>query len=408
MHANSGYGIAMRNLLPRLKARGFEVGMQPNWGYDGGMMELEGIPMFPQGGGFSEYETAMNYIKQGYDFLITLYDQMVLTTLVDLVRKHGIQWVSWCMIDHVHFYPWDFDKFNAACYLVASSKWGLNELRNAGYEAKSTYIPLGVDTNLFKPRVGEGEGEVKKEKLREMLGFPNVDVLIGIAKMNKGDRTAYPYMLEGVKIFRDNNPDLKIGLYLHCDPSAPEGFPLDRITSILGLSDITRVADRYQYKIGYSTNQMVYMYNALDVLLNSTYSESFGLPIVEALACGVPVIGTRCSSITEMLEPVCPELLVDPIATVWAPFPVEYWLPDKYKIADCIEKAIARDPKRDREILSKYARENYDWDLVVVPKWVELLNWLPEYIDKECLEIPSPSKLLLERADKIKVWGNSS
>ena len=39
---------------------------------------------------------------------------------------------------------------------------------------------------------------------------------------------------------------------------------------------------------------------AIDVLFASTYAEGFGLPIIEAQACGTPVITTNASSMTEL------------------------------------------------------------------------------------------------------------
>jgi len=45
------------------------------------------------------------------------------------------------------------------------------------------------------------------------------------------------------------------------------------------------------------------VYNAMDVFVLPTMAEGFGLPIVEAQACGVPALATDFSS--------CPELLPD-------------------------------------------------------------------------------------------------
>ena len=42
--------------------------------------------------------------------------------------------------------------------------------------------------------------------------------------------------------------------------------------------------------------------NAMDVLLNTSMSEGFGIPIIEAQACGVPVIASDHSSMPELTQ----------------------------------------------------------------------------------------------------------
>ena len=59
--------------------------------------------------------------------------------------------------------------------------------------------------------------------------------------------------------------------------------------------------DQYRYTSGLiSEADLCDWYDAIDVLLGSTYAEGFGLPIVEAMACGTPVITTKCSSMEEL------------------------------------------------------------------------------------------------------------
>jgi glycosyltransferase involved in cell wall biosynthesis len=45
---------------------------------------------------------------------------------------------------------------------------------------------------------------------------------------------------------------------------------------------------------------MAHMYSAMDVLLNPSYGEGFGVPIVEAQACGTPVIVTDWTAMSEL------------------------------------------------------------------------------------------------------------
>lgn len=52
-------------------------------------------------------------------------------------------------------------------------------------------------------------------------------------------------------------------------------------------------------------------YNEADILVNPSYSESFGLSLVEAMACGIPVIATRTGGMVEIVEHGRTGLLVD-------------------------------------------------------------------------------------------------
>jgi glycosyltransferase involved in cell wall biosynthesis len=61
------------------------------------------------------------------------------------------------------------------------------------------------------------------------------------------------------------------------------------------------VVDQYRYSAGLITPQdLAEWYGCLDVLCAATYGEGFGLPIPEAMACGVPVVTTDASAMTEL------------------------------------------------------------------------------------------------------------
>lgn len=398
--SNSGYGISTKNILPRLMKRGYFVGLQPNVHYGGSVIEIDGYPVYPMGQGMCEKETIDTFLKDKYDYLITLYDIFPFDNFRDLCARHRIPWIGWTMLDHVRLYPWMKDKLNSMTYIVSPSKYGIKQLQEANYK-NYEYIPLGVDTKVFKPIVSD---EYKKESLRKELGYPENSFIIGCFKMNKGTRTGLPNMLEAVKIFKDQNPDIDVRLYLHMDYSGSQGgYPVPWLLKFFDLDDITRSADQYQYNIGYSSLQMAKIFNAVDLTLNASSSEGFGIPIIESFSCGVPVVGANHTAITELLEPVCSELLAKPVTTYWESYPIEYYVVDKYSIADCIEKSLKRNPEEDRKILSKYTRENFDWE-IIADKWDKLLQYMPEYMERECLKVPVPSEMLKERAQKVKIY----
>lgn len=387
-NTNSGYGICAKHILRGLKERGYEVGMASNFGIYGSPIELDGYPVFPTGSGLSEYEATQIFLKFEYDLLITQYDVFPLDTLAHLVQQHRIPWVCYATLDHPEIYPWVKNKLNAAAYIVAMSDYGLNLLKKNSYDG--TRIHHGVDTKVFKPIIGEAEGtKITKEILKRELKFPEDCFLIFINKMNKGNRVGYPYMLEGIKIFMENNPDIKIHTLLHTATNWPNGYPLDRLINRLGLTDYIRTTAAFDYFLGLTEIQLAKMYNAADVQLHCTLSESFGMPIIEAISCGIPVIGTDCSSITELIKPTCAELLVPTVTNLWEPVPLEYWVPDKYKIADALEKSLSRNPEQDRKNLHDYAVKMWDWESVILPQWDNVLSEIvPETLEKKCFKQP--------------------
>ncbi len=61
--------------------------------------------------------------------------------------------------------------------------------------------------------------------------------------------------------------------------------------------------NRYKLWIGeYDQRYLALMYNAADVFLGPSRGEGFGIPIIEAQACGTPVIVTNFSSMPELVR----------------------------------------------------------------------------------------------------------
>lgn len=60
------------------------------------------------------------------------------------------------------------------------------------------------------------------------------------------------------------------------------------------------VADRVMLFEGISDEDLALFYNAADVYICSSYLEGFGHPVVEAMACGTPVVSARTSSLPEV------------------------------------------------------------------------------------------------------------
>ena len=70
------------------------------------------------------------------------------------------------------------------------------------------------------------------------------------------------------------------------------------------------VGDRIRYLGKPDQKTLIEIYNAADVLIFTSLFEGFGMPILEAMACGTPVITSNVSAMPEVVED--DGLLVDP------------------------------------------------------------------------------------------------
>ena len=65
--------------------------------------------------------------------------------------------------------------------------------------------------------------------------------------------------------------------------------------------ELKGISDKVTFKAHVSHNDLVYLYNGARVFVLPTFYEWFGLPVIEAMACGTPVV---CSKNTGALEVV--------------------------------------------------------------------------------------------------------
>ena len=393
---NSGYGKQTRYICAGLHKYGYRVGMQPNYGMGAGTIhEFDGYRIHPQGHDLSMPEAVQACMKYNYDAMITLYDHFVLGPLAKIVREQRAPWVAYPPMDFTIVNRQLADILNAATYIVPMCKYGEGLLKRAGFDNVWKPIYHGVDTDIYKPLTDQWT----KDHMRNVwMGWKNKSFVISCFKMNKGDRVKIAEQLEGIKIFLNNNPDLQreVGVYLHCLPNVDGGIDLTAVQEMLGLENMIRFAEPYKYIEGYSEYEMSQLYNASDCVLNCTSSGGFEVCIIESMACGTPVVTTDVEVMHELIEPVTPELGVRPISEYWTPAVRKEYQPDVSDIAAKIELVMKGDPKRYAEILPKYARETFEFDLVV-PQWSEFLEFFRAYKDELCVYPPATTSEYLKR-----------
>jgi glycosyltransferase involved in cell wall biosynthesis len=361
---NSGYGNQTKLVLPHLKNLGHEVSVQAFFGHQGSPINYNGVTVYGTGShpfGMDVVRAHANNFKS--DFVISNMDAWVIEPEMFFEQK----WVAWFPVDSEPIPPLVLEKVSKAWHRIVWTDSAKREMDKAGLDYD--YIPYGVDTELFQP------GD--KKQAREIAHMPQNKFIVGMVAMNKGypPRKAFYQNIEAFKMLHDKHPDTM--LYLHTlDGTRPNGENIDLKGFCLSLglkeNDDFVFADQYSYVLGYPEDAMVTLYNCFDVHLLVSMGEGFGMPQVEAQACGVPVI---CGDWTAM-----PELMFSGWKVERKDAEKMYTLQNTYQflprtcaIADKLMEAYK---KNSYAPTSKRAREGalkYDIRKVVAEHWQPVL-----------------------------------
>jgi len=101
-------------------------------------------------------------------------------------------------------------------------------------------------------------------------------------------------------------------------------------------------------------------YQTHNIYLNTTSYESYGVAVMEAASCGIPIVSTSVGELPYLWCSGTNIILIDNL--------------DEIKMAAAVNSLLSSNELCDK--LSKNARliaENYDWDSVK-NKWMKLLN----------------------------------
>jgi glycosyltransferase involved in cell wall biosynthesis len=178
------------------------------------------------------------------------------------------------------------------------SKFGQTMLENANIE--SYYVPHAIESS-YKPTYFFDEINMTP---REFLKLPKDAFVVGMNAANKGVypcRKAFGENLLAFSMFAREKKDAY--LYLHTDASGSLGGikMRDLILSVGIPEDKVIFIDPYLLRTGLSIETMAGIYTAMDVLLATSYGEGFGVPTIEAQACGTPVFVSDFAASAELV-----------------------------------------------------------------------------------------------------------
>lgn len=306
---------------------------------------------------------AMDWFEGGLGkgLVITLTDPWVLDPKVCA----QLPVLAWTPIDHNPIMPRTLDWFHrSGATPLAMAEFGVEIMRDAGLDP--LYVPHGYDPEVFTP-LGD------RAEVRELLGLPKDAFIVGMVAANQGfpSRKGFCQAIQAFAQLKENIPEAV--LYLHTLMEPDDGENLYAMCNSLGV--VPMVSDQYKYATGTPAVYVAALLNCFDVLLNPAWGEGFGLTMLEAQACGTPVIGTNFSATPEVAPAAVGNWLV-PGQGVWTGFDSWQKEPNVEAITWALERAYG-EPDAERLMrrvsVAKHAKQ-YEAVTVTEKYWKPALE----------------------------------
>jgi glycosyltransferase involved in cell wall biosynthesis len=371
----TGYGQQVKFLIDRLVKHGFNTANLSNFGLQGAIEEIKTpygkVAHYPCGyRAYSDDALPVwhNHFSKQFpnvkDAVLTLYDQWVYN---DMQFEGNI--IAWTPLDHVTLPPAVLkflSKENVTP--VTMSPHGQRQLEKAGIE--STYIPHCIDTKVMKPTQTVFDGI----PTRDFLGVPKDAFLVSIVAANKSNglvhRKSLSEQLMAFAIFKREYPDAY--LYIHSEPSnAFGGFNIPQLLHAVGLTnESVIILDQNINRVGYPADYLAGIYTASDVMLQVSYGEGFGVPVIEAQAAGCRVITSNWAATQDLAGP--DSFLVDGQPFWDEPQAAFYHIPNIGSIVNALK--LAYDAPRGVSKASIDFAKDFDADRVFNWYWMPFLR----------------------------------
>lgn len=288
---STGYGVQTKLFLHRIKALGHEVSCTDFYGLEGGILtDNHGIKHYPKGigQGYGVDIVGANAQHAQADIVISLIDAWVLKPDMCPTAK----WCPWFPVDSEPIPPPVARTVKNAFRPITYAKFGLEECEKAGIDA--AYVPHGVDTSIYKPK--------GQKSAREALKWRDDLFIFGMIAANKGtpSRKSYPQHLESFANFCKSHDDAVLYVHCNCIQGQFDGVNLPELAQALGIGDKVLFPDQYGAHLGFDDDYMTNVYSAIDCLASVSMGEGFGVPILEAQACGTFVLTGDWTAMSEL------------------------------------------------------------------------------------------------------------
>ncbi|MDQ0477611.1 glycosyltransferase family 4 protein [Chryseobacterium sp. MDT2-18] len=207
-------------------------------------------------------------------------------------QRYGILAVPWLVADgYIANYQ---EVLNELPLILVTSNWVKEMYVRDGIKAENIEVlPVGCDTSSFVPF---DKNDPKILTVRESLGISPDQIMILTVGGDAASKGAQEVM-QALALIDTKAPDWKYVCKVWPQPRTEVQNMLDlKMAESLGLEkNITYATNKI------SRNFMPYLIGACDIYAAPSRLEGFGMPQVEAGACGKPVIGINAMGLLDTL-----------------------------------------------------------------------------------------------------------
>lgn len=206
------------------------------------------------------------------------------------------KFVAWLAVDggNQHGYELSATTLPDLTKIAVWTQYAADELVKGGYEGPPIdIIPLGVDLDIFRP-LDRAESRLHpifaggSPALRDPSTY-----VVGVVGRNQL-RKRLDLTIQYFAALADHEP--RAHLLLHVAPTDDKGCDLVSLVRYYHLENRVSIINT-QVGHGVPIETMPVIYSAMNVLLTTTQGEGWGLPMLEAMACGTPVIAPDWSGL---------------------------------------------------------------------------------------------------------------
>lgn len=243
--------------------------------------------------------------------------------------------------------------------LLTCSHWSAQGLVRSGADpARVKVVALGADTSVYRPLPAQ-----ERAALRAKLGLGDEFVFLNIGAMTR-NKGVVP-LLRAFAALLEQHPQARLVLK-GSDKLYGSRETVRKIAAeALQGAEAARVAERIRY-IGDELpgTEMAKLYQSADAYVSPYLAEGFNLPVLEAMACGLPVICTEGGSTDDFVSDDCALRIRSALSTAEMDGEtVHFHNPDATHLVACMHEAIVSDALRARALHAgpRHVAAGYTW-----------------------------------------------